>query len=287
MGRKPVAYIKCVKPLKHAVAKGMQLLGYHTIFDSPQGFMRGDIFCAWTLYDGSSRRRYSDHAAHAGIKTLCFENGWLRGSGLYQVAWRVGNSTGFNGHGFFPAGPDLARWYKIGPQLRPWREDGDHILVCGNKGMLYGNKSGREINHDDSWPDYIIGKIRMRTKRPIHYRPHPKAAREPCLPKINMPDKVIDTSKETLEQSLSGAWCTVVYASSSASTSIVEGVPVIYNGPLIMCHELATAKLNLLENPPMPDRLSVLERLAWSLWSLEEIASGEALRCLGVPVADN
>jgi hypothetical protein len=95
-------------------------------------------------------------------------------------------------------------------------------------------------------------------------------------------ERLIDTTKETLAQSLAGAWCTVVYASSTASTSICAGVPVIYDGPRIMLHELASAELLDINAPPTPERLPVLERCAWAQWSLGEIASGAAFRHLGL-----
>lgn len=276
------AYIWLPKDLRPIAETGIALMGYEVRdYKDWQDAKPGDVFLSWTLYDASKRRRISDAIAERGIATLCFERGWLRGKGHWQIAWRVGNGTGFNGHGRFVAGgPE--RWANMGFDLKPWRADGRHILICGNKGRAYDGKLSKDINHDDDWPDYIIGKIRLRTDRPIWYRPHPKPGPGRCVPRVNLPDRLIDTDAESLEQSLAGAWCTVVYASSAASTSIIEGVPVIYTGPKIMAYELAAAKLLYIPSPITPERLPVLERLAWAQWLPREIENGTAFMHLGL-----
>jgi hypothetical protein len=270
------------KELEQAAISGIETLGYKRKQKHPITTARQqDIFLAWTLWDKCRRRELSDNLAKVGAQTICFERGFLRGKEHWQVAWRVGNGTGFNGHGHFNAGgPE--RWAQMGFELKPWRADGRHILVCGNKGNLYEAKISKAINHDADWPDEICNRIAKLTLRQIHYRPHPNGTAAPCLPRTKVA-KIIDTDKETLEQSLQNAWCTVVYASSAASTSIIEGVPVIYDGPKIMLQELASPELLDINRPPMPDRLPALERCAWAQWSLEEIASGAAFRQLGVP----
>jgi hypothetical protein len=161
----------------------------------------------------------------------------------------------------------------MGFDLKPWRKSGNHILVCGNKGSTYKGKISDMINHGDGWPDEIIGRLRELTDRPIWYRPHPKGA-EKCLPVRNMPDRIIDPKSETVHESLQDAWCCVVYASSAASQAIIAGVPVIHDAQRIMLHELASNDLSSVENPVMPERLSVLERCAWAQWTLGEIERG-------------
>ena len=100
------------------------------------------------------------------------------------------------------------------------------------------------------------------------------------LPKKQKLDKIIDSKNETIEKSLAGAWCSVVYASSSASQSIINGVPVIYDASKIMLNDLASNDFNDITNPPTPDRLATLEKKSWGQWSLAEIESGLPFRHL-------
>jgi hypothetical protein len=278
----PTAYINTNKLIDDAVAAGMQKLGYKTeVRTTPKNPMQGDVFCAWTLWDKCKRRRVADIAEKQGVKTLCFERAWLRGKGHWQVAWRLGQGVGFNGHGLhYAGGPE--RWAGMGLELKPWRKDGRHILVCGNKGSLYQGKISAAINHDDAWANDIVNRIIKQTNRPIHYRPHPGGAKLPCVPRVPV-SRIIDTNHESLDESLAGAWCVVVYASSVASTAIINGIPVIYDGPRIMLSALASGSLLDIESPPMPGRLPELERCAWAQWSIDELASGMAFKQLRVP----
>lgn len=240
-----------------------------------------DLLVTWTLWDEASRTKMANKFYDAGARVICIERGWLRGKGHYQIAWRVGKDCGYNGWGQFPAG-DGSRWAQMGFELKPWTTGGDYVLICGNKGDTYSNKYTPQINHTSEWVDDIVDMVRKNTDKPVYFRPHPKSGRGLCVPVKNLPDKIINTSTETLSESLERAVVTVVWASSTASQSICAGVPVIYRAQKIMLHELATRDITLINNPPTPDRLPVLERCAWAQWTEPEIRKGLPFKHLGL-----
>ena len=261
--------------LNDSVIKGFRAIGYPVKKKNTFTLHTetGDTYCSWTLWDKGRRRKVADQAwQDTATPTLCFERGWLRKHDGFQIAWRVGNTTGFNGCGRFPIG-NKERWDSWGIEIKPWRTTGDHILICGNKGDSYKGKLTYLINHDHNWPDHIIGEIRKRTDRPIWYRPHPKGGQE-CIPTRNLPDRLIDPMAESLDESLSGAWCCVVHASSSASEAIVAGIPVIYTAQGIMLADCAGDSLDMIGKPPMPEREKHLYNCTGAQWSLDEIATG-------------
>lgn len=276
------AHIYVPNQAAEMVADGLGKLGYKIRYRSKAfDIDDGDVVVMWTLYQNSVRKKIADRLAGKNVSVVCIEGGWLRGLGMYQLALRDGINSGFNGYGKYTAG-DGSRWASFGVELKPWRDNGSHILLFGNKGSKYQEKITPDICHSDTWLDNIIARIRKHTPRPIHYRPHPKVNGDYVVPRVNMPDKIIDSKNETIEESLRDAWCSVVYASSSASQSIVNGVPVIYDASRIMLHELAAGKITMIEKPPRPDRIPVLERCAWAQWSAKEIESGLPFKRLGL-----
>lgn len=234
-----------------------------------------DLLVCWTLWSHTTRAFCADNHTKMGGIVLCAENGWLRkvnGKNYYQLAKRVGRGSGINGQGSFPIGDD-SRWKQWNVQLQPWRTEGNHILVCAQRGVRPGDPL---ITHGADWPDKVVADIRKLTDRPIWFRPHPGNNR-PCLPQRHKVERIINPHVETLSQNLENAWCTVVYTSTSATDSIVAGVPVCYDGPSIMCQELA-GKVKDVVSPVIKDREKVMAKLAWGQWNLEELRSGEAFR---------
>ena len=234
-----------------------------------------DLLVAWTLWRRTQRRTCADGHIKLGGTVLCMENGFLpmvNGVRHYQLAKRVGYGSGINGQGETTVGgPE--RWRSWGIRMEPWRTEGRHILVCAQRGV---REEDPDITHGAKWPDDVVARLREYTDRPIHFRPHPGNKR-PCLPKKGYVDKVIDPSSESLAENLKGAWAAVVYTSTAANECIIRGVPVCYDGPAILCKNIA-GRVKQIENPPIMDREAEFEKLAWYQWSHNELRSGEAFR---------
>jgi hypothetical protein len=184
-------------------------------------------------------------------------------------------TTGF----YFDRDVDPSRWLKISSdlriRLRPWRTDGDHILICLQRN---GGWSMRGLSTLD-WLDQTIQKIRSHSKkRKIVVRPHPGDKKIRNHLKINHKNVYLSTNKNLIHD-LINAWATVVYNSSPSVASIIEGVPSFLTDPVpqhSQSYEVANLNLENLENPQLPERQRWIEKLAMCHWNFEELRSGEA-----------
>lgn len=240
-----------------AMEAGARAAGY-TVHDArneiPHG-RPGDVLMTWNLHGV----RESEAAAFraAGGEVIVWEEGYTRY--LHPVKHFAAALDGHNGSGrWFPDGPH--RWRALGLDMAPWRADGDHILVCGQRGI-----GARAMASPAGWHDDVARRLRKITDRPVVVRPHPGKNKATAPP---------------LEQQIAGAWAVVVWSSASALRALLMGVPVFYEAPHHVLEEAMTRGVEQVERPPTPDRLEAMERMAWAQWSMDEIAAGEPFRHL-------
>ena len=162
-------------------------------------------------------------------------------------------TTGF----YFDRNVDPARWQKIsddlGIWLKPWRTQGEHILIC--------------LQRHGGWS---MGGLDVRT--------HPGDKKIKSILKIYGKGVRLSVN-ERLVDDLKGAWATVVYNSSPSVASAIEGVPVFITDPISQhsqAYEIANTDLGKLENPDMPERKTWIERVSMCHWNFNELRSGEA-----------
>lgn len=184
---------------------------------------------------------------------LSAENGYLSGPEGPYVALGVG---GHNGSGQ-PVRKRPDRLERLGVDFKPWRTEGNHILVCPSRGI-----GSPRMRQPEGWTERVVRELKRYTTRPIKVRPHPGNW------KVNPP-------KVPIEEDLRDAWACVVWASTTGIKSLIEGVPVIYQAPHWICAEASGNKLEDIETPPMPDRVPAFETLAGAQWTLDEIRKGE------------
>jgi hypothetical protein len=183
--------------------------------------------------------------------------------------------TGF----YFDKDIDPNRWIEIsnnlGINLKPYRTDGNHILICLQRN---GGWSMRGYNSID-WLNHTIAEIRKYSKkRHIVVRAHPGDKKIKSILKINHKNVSLSTN-EHLTDDLKNAWATVVYNSSPSVASLIEGIPTFLTDPhpqYSQSFEVANLNLSDLENPKMLDRQRWIERLSMCHWSFEELKSGKA-----------
>jgi hypothetical protein len=184
-------------------------------------------------------------------------------------------TTGF----YFDRDIDPTRWQKVsrdlGIELKPYRQDGNHILICLQRN---GGWSMRGLG-TLSWLDATINQIRQHSKkRPIVVRAHPGDKKIKSILKINHKNVTLSTN-ERLVDDLRGAWATVVYNSSPSVASLIEGVPVFLTDPhpeYSQTHRVANIDISKIESPEMFERQQWIERLSMCHWNFDELRSGEA-----------
>jgi hypothetical protein len=224
-------------------------------FEVKQGFFQpasGDLLCIWNRY-GSFEDR-AEQFERAGCRVVVAENGYYgadaQGRRLYAL------SLGEHHHG--GASKTVA---KI--NMTPWRTVGDHILVCGQRGI-----GSKRMKSPQDWIDGTVAdRLAVKTRRPVRFRKHP-GKDAPTVP---------------LADDLKGCHAVVVWHSAAGVEALLAGVPVFYAAPRWIAEKAAAALEGAdLERPFMGDRTAGLANALANQWSIDEIASGEAFRCLGL-----
>jgi hypothetical protein len=183
-------------------------------------------------------------------------------------------TTGF----YFDRDIDPSRWEQIsrdlGISLKPWRTQGNHILICLQRN---GGWSMRGLDVIQ-WMNSTILEIRKYSKRPIVVRPHPGDKKINGYLKVNHKSVSIST-KTDLRDDLHNAWATIVYNSSPSVASIIEGVPAFLTDPQPQHSQstpVANTNISRIEDPLMIDRQLWIERLSMCHWKFDELKSGAA-----------
>lgn len=177
---------------------------------------------------------------------------------------------------YFTNNIDPDRWKKIQKdlnlQLKPWRRNGEHILICLQRNGGWSMQGLDTL----TWLDNTISAIKNKTDRHIRIRLHPGDKKT----KIVKSYKNVSTSSNiNLTDDLDHAWATITYNSSPGVASAIEGVPLFVLDPKYansQAAEVANTTIDNIENPTMPDRQRWLEKLSMSHWNFDELTSGEA-----------
>ncbi len=172
------------------------------------------------------------------------------------VFYRVGkNRLQHDGYG----ASDGKRFRALNLEVKPWRETGEHILVCPQSNHFMEIV----VQYEGDWVTDTVAELRRHTDREIRVRPW------------NRDKKKLAAQ---LPEALAGAWALVTHSSGSAISAILSGVPAISTGKCIasrMCGDLST-----IEEPLKPDRGEWLNLIADQQWTLEEFRDGTAWRML-------
>ena len=196
--------------------------------------------------------------------------------------WKVG-LNGVNKDAFFsPNGNDSSRADSIGLKLKPWRTDGEFILICGQHDRSLQWKNQPSMS---TWFLKLYDNIRKYTDRPIIFRPHPRCRLseiERGLKNVYRQEpKHIDGTYDDFDMDFHNVWATINWSSNPGIHSIISGIP-----SFVSTHSLAYPVANDIdflhdiENPLMPARQKWLNDYAWTEYTLSEIETGLPLKNL-------
>jgi hypothetical protein len=179
----------------------------------------------------------------------------------------------YNTNNYANANSDNSKWQqiqtKLNLNLKPWRTQGTHVLVCLQRD---GGWSMKGINMVE-WTRQTVQRLRSITNRPIVIRPHPKH-------KINLSDLTRlpgvseSVAGSTLQQDLSNAWAAVFCNSSSSVAAVLAGIPVFADDDDCVAWAVANKDLAHIESPAMLDRTQWLNDLSAAHWTDEESRNG-------------
>jgi len=243
-----------------AFLDGLKRAGCSVQLGHPSKIDADTLLVIWNRYAGN--HEIATMVERGGGKVLVAENGYL-GEG--------GGTPKFQVH---PAGPQPGHYYAVSPRfhndhttivpgdsdrfsalgatLKPWREAGDHILVCPNRSF---GVPDRMMPPD--WAEKTAAYFRKHTKRPVKIRAHPGN---------NAPAR-------SLAEDLLGAWAVVIWSSSCGVHALAEGIPVVVFAPYWIMR--GAGSTGAIEALTVPDRRPHFERLAWGQWTCAEIERGD------------
>ena len=259
------------KPVFDAFANSLNNNGHDVAYND----LSADINVIWSvLFNG---RMAGNKAVWEQQKpTIVLEVGGInRGT-----TWKVG-LNGINRDAYFgPSGNSSDRVRLLGLQVKPWKYDGEHILIAGqhDKSLQW-----KDMPAMATWVHDTITFIRAQTDRPIIFRPHPRCP----LPAIEHDFKhvkrqeplQIKGSYDDFDMQFNNIWATVSWSSNPAIHSIIDGVPA-FTGPSSLAFDVAEQNLRNIENPLYGDRTQWLNDYAHTEYTIGEISQGIPLKHL-------
>ena len=238
-----------------------------------------DVHVIWSvLFHGrmANNRGVWDNCRARGKPVIVLEVGGInRGT-----TWKVG-LNGINRDAYFgPNNNNSDRYRLLGLSLKPWRDNGEYILICGqhDKSLQWQN-----MPRMSNWFLNTYDEIRKYTDRPIIFRPHPRCR----LPHIERGLKYvyrqepvkIGGSYDDFDMGFNDIHATISWSSNPGIHSIIDGVPS-FVGPSSLAYPVANTDLSQIENPLMPDRTEWLNNYAYTEYTVDEIAQGIPLKRL-------
>lgn len=231
---------------------------------------------------GVRTRQCSARGLESQRPTLCACWGWRTGKRLHdrghdvlvlergyigdRFAWTSLGWNGLNGLARCSERDDPFRFESNFPgMLRPVDEtEGDYVLVIG---QVATDASLRGIDLRP-WYEQRAQEAREAYRKPVFFRPHPKAR-----PGEKKPD--IPTLGGTLADALAGAHEVITFNSNTGVESVLAGKRTIAWDKGSMAWDVCGREVGA--GPDNTDRLSWASKLAWRQWRLSEIENGAAL----------
>ena len=190
--------------------------------------------------------------------------------------WKIGINGVNREADFHNESADGERWNKFKIELKPWRQTGDDIIVCGQHTESHQWRNNQPMS---KWFAQQIKEIRNHTDRPIVIRPHPRNhvsidTTKYKDVKIVGPKRDRNTYDDTdLADRLKSAWAVVSHSSNPAMTAVFSGIPV-YVSEASLSYDVGNKTFENINNPVMPDRQQWANRLAYTEWWTDEIEQG-------------
>ena len=259
------------KPIFDAFANSLNNNGHDVVYNDSSA----DINVIWSvLFNG---RMAGNKAVWEQQKpTIVLEVGGIKRG----TTWKVG-LNGINRDAYFgPSGNSSDRVRLLGLQVKPWKYDGEYILIAGqhDKSLQW-----KDMPSMATWVHDTITFIRAQTDRPIIFRPHPRCP----LPAIEydfknvkrQTPKQIKNTYDDFDMRFDNIWATVSWSSNPGVHSIINGVPA-FTGPSSLAFDVAEQNLRNIENPLYGDRTQWLNDYAHTEYTIGEISQGIPLKHL-------
>lgn len=170
---------------------------------------------------------------------------------------------------------NYSAWHGVELKPRGAGNPNQHILILCQRPKGW-NMFG---NDQDAWLDKMIDKIRkIEPARPIVVRMHPgDGTRFKQIEKLQKrySNSIRISEAENIRDDLINCWCTVGYNSTPNVVARIEGVPGYLEDPAhSWAKDVSFTDLAEIVNPPLPNRIPWVDKIANIHWSNEEVRSG-------------
>jgi hypothetical protein len=219
-----------------------------------------------------------DQQARSGTKIMSIDGSCFKFADPHSVFLRYSlDGVYYNTNNYANRNSNADHWNQIsrtlGLNMLPWRQSGQHILVCLQRD---GGWSMKGVDMAQ-WATETVTHLRRITQRPILIRAHPKAPVD-LSHLLALPDVRQSMPGSSLQDDIRGAWASVFFNSSSCVASILAGVPVIAQDPDCVAWSVAGHDLDSIESPHMPDRQQWLWDLSAAHWTDQQGQQGMIIR---------
>ena len=263
-------------PVFDAFHAGANALGHDVVVNGDNG-----IDVIWSvLWNGrmSPNRIIWEKNVSQSKPTIVLEVGGIKRGTTWKVGLNGINRTAYFGE----QDNDRTRADSLGLVCKPWRSDGDFILICGqhDKSLQW-----QHMPQMSNWLLDTVKTIQKHTDRPIVFRPHPRCP----LPDIEkefknvyrqVPTKLAGTYDD-FDMKFDNIHATISYSSNPGIHSIINGVPA-FVGTSSLAYDVGNDIdfLHDIEEPHMGARQHWLNNYAHTEWTIEEISQGLPLKRL-------
>ena len=200
-------------------------------------------------------------------KLIAIERGFIKRNLYHSVGWNHINRNADFCNTEMPSD----RSEKLNIKLQDWRS-GENIVICS---QIPWDVNVQNTDHQ-KWCNQIVKEIRKFSDRTIVFRPHP------VKPKAVDPPSDTTVSFKDFQEDLVNAHAVVCYNSNSAVEAVLAGVPAFVSNQSSMAWEVSNHDISDIELPKLFDRAQWINNLAYSQWTVDEMAEGLPLIHLGI-----
>ena len=259
------------KPVFAAFATSLTNAGHTVVYNDNAA----DVNVIWSvLWNG----RMSQNKAVWQQKkpTIVLEVG-----GIHRgTTWKVG-LNGINRDAYFgPNNNNSDRYRLLGLSLKPWKDAGKFILICGqhDKSLQW-----QDMPRMSTWIMNTIDEIQKYTDLPIVFRPHPRCPLQDIERQYqnvyrDNPVKITG-SYDDFNLSFKDCHAVISWSSNPGPLAAINGVPV-FTGPSSLAYNVANTDLSKIEYPDKPNRKQWLNDYAHTEFTIDEITQGIPLKNL-------
>ena len=270
------------KPVFAAFENSLRAAGHTVIHNEPISTINNyDVAVIWSvLWNGrmTANKQIWDANRKLNKPVIVLEVGGIKRNNTWKVGLNGINRTAYFGE----QDNDRSRATRLGLVCKPWRSNGDFILVCGQHDK---SAQWQGMPSMSNWFLQTYDTIRKHTDRPILFRPHPRC-RLPHIERglknvIRQEPQHVNGTYDDFDMQFNNIWATVSHSSNPGIHSIISGVPsFVSNSSLAYDVANDIDFLHDIENPVMPDRTQWLNDYAWTEFSIREISLGIPLKRL-------